>query len=271
VLVAPWDPNFHYRFTLHNAFIWAKAIQRNEATKHMPPNISEYRSEIAKTRVFHPGMKLKDRLKLRLPDLTTKVTNRSKIHGSPSKKSVSTYGSPSRPGGKNQMLTKWSSRRQKLVKLENSGRSVGLPGPPGSPSKKRHPGSPSRVFAPLGVKSSARFNTFNIKLEPGKSEAEYSSADTDGIECLKDNEALLDTFVKECGVTKNYGDTRNLLIKSGIKSWVDLVPSVKMTQAVLIDLGVTRELAGRLLAKAQERQDSLTGEFAYYHTLWFSK
>ncbi|KAH9818935.1 hypothetical protein DFH28DRAFT_887496 [Melampsora americana] len=258
VLVAPWDPNFHYRFTLHDAFIWAKAMQRNEATKHMPPNISEYRSEIAKTRVFHPGMKLKDRLKLRLPDLTTKVTNRSKLHGSPSKKTASTYGSPSRTGGKNQMLTKWSSRRQKLVKLEKSGEFL------------IHFFFFCSVF--FSMQRLTPFDlpqgTFAYPSDQAKSEVEYSSANTDEIECLKEHEALLDSFVKECGVTKKYGDTRNLLIKSGIKSWVDLVPSVKMTQAVLIDLGVTRELAGCLLAKAQERHESLTGEFRY-HTLWF--
>ncbi|KAH9815182.1 hypothetical protein DFH28DRAFT_928286 [Melampsora americana] len=299
VLVAPWDPNFHYRFTLHDAFIWAKAIQRNEATKHMPPNISEYRSEIAKTRVVHPGMKLKDRLKLRLPNLTTKVTNKRKCHLSPSRKRGSSYESPSRKGGKNQMLTLVTSRRQKIIKLEQSGKSVTKQIPPGSPTKNRPsssqtrlygslggnpPGSPNKnrhVF--LGGNSNARIDKFNIKLEkdddkyivnsegfeppPGtfmylsdRAETEdwYSSADTDEIECLKEHEALLDTFVKECGVTKNYSDTRNLLINSGIKSWVDLVPSVKMTETALIELGVTRELAGRLLAKAQERHNTLS-------------
>jgi hypothetical protein len=86
----------------------------------MPPNIGEYRSEIAKTRVIHPGMKLKDRLKLRLPDLTTKVSNKTKSHGSPSKKR-SSYGSPSRKGGKNEMLTELSARRHKFIKSEKSG------------------------------------------------------------------------------------------------------------------------------------------------------
>ncbi|EGG09845.1 uncharacterized protein MELLADRAFT_95362 [Melampsora larici-populina 98AG31] len=92
VMVAPWDPNFHYCFTLACAFIWAQAIERSEANKHMPPNSSEFKSEIAKTRVLHPGLKLKDRLKLCFPSLKIhRVTNvgaskKRQVEMSPTKK-----------------------------------------------------------------------------------------------------------------------------------------------------------------------------------------
>ncbi|KAH9820995.1 hypothetical protein DFH28DRAFT_870261, partial [Melampsora americana] len=84
--------------------------------------------------------------------------------------------------------------------------------------------------------------------------AEMSSADSDRIEVLKEHEAFLEDFVTECGVTKNYNQHQNLSINSGITTWIDLVPRLKMTEAILIDHGVTHKLALRILKKAEGRR-----------------
>ncbi|KAH9808171.1 hypothetical protein DFH28DRAFT_936428 [Melampsora americana] len=78
-----------------------------------------------------------------------------------------------------------------------------------------------------------------------------SSANSDSIEVLKEHETFLEDFVTECGVTKNYNQRQNLLINSGITTWIDLVPRLKMTEAILIDHGVTHKLALCILVKAE--------------------
>ncbi|KAH9820704.1 hypothetical protein DFH28DRAFT_953020 [Melampsora americana] len=281
VLVAPWDPDFHYRFTLADAYIWAESIQKGEASKHMPPNNAKYCAEIAKTRVLHPGLKLKDRLKLRFPP-TPK--DKVKVSVSASRR-LSGIGSPQKMCRQATYVASPTNRRFK-VQPNASAQNLGLVGssrkrlfqadvsPSKQGGKRFNLGSPVRHAIKMepdvdavDVKISTAYkkeatsdgivppadNKLFILTNGYKSEEvdEMSSADSDEIECLREHEALLDNFVKECGVTRKYDRTRNLLINSGIKSWIDLVPSVKMTAAALMERGIERQLAGRMLDKAE--------------------
>ncbi|KAH9809336.1 hypothetical protein DFH28DRAFT_1066529 [Melampsora americana] len=54
ILIAPWDPNYHYRLTWNAVWVWAKAI---------------YLAIMKKTRVFHKAMKVDERVKMRSADL----------------------------------------------------------------------------------------------------------------------------------------------------------------------------------------------------------
>ncbi|KAH9807450.1 hypothetical protein DFH28DRAFT_938543 [Melampsora americana] len=250
VLVAPWDPDFHYRFTLADAYIWAESIQKGEATKHMPPDNAKYRTEILKTRVLHPGLKLKDRLKLRFPPPRKyEIKASTEYHASPRKKKIpgpsrkplfAADWSPSKPGGQ---FANLGSPVRHRVKMEPADDGVDI-----KVSTTNNCEDTSDGFMPPHQKSFILTDNYY-----SEEEDELSSADTDKIECLKEHEALLDDFVKECGVTRNYDRTRNILINSGIKSWIDLVPSLKMTAAVLMERGIERQLAGRMLEKAEAR------------------
>lgn len=282
ILTAPWDPNFQYRFTLKVAFKWALGVQNNMATLTMPPNTSDYRTEIAKTRVLHPGLKLKDRLKLKYQSgasfsgSSTSSSHRGRVRGeSPSKdrfvlkgkhiKQESSDGpeieicsgqrgpfldngkrikqessdpqlweSPSKQGGKHEVLGAVTNLQHKKIKQEfNSADDLldeGFPPPPD------------------------RFFMFS-EAECSEMCSEMSSADLDELEMLHEHEALLDEFVKECGVTTNYDKIRNILLNSGYQSWTDLVPSLKMTEATLIENGISSDLAGVILQKAQARHN----------------
>ncbi|EGG11764.1 uncharacterized protein MELLADRAFT_90813 [Melampsora larici-populina 98AG31] len=261
VMVAPWDPNFHYRFTLACAFIWAQSIERSEATKHMAPNTSEYRTEIAKTRILHPGLKLKDRLKLRFP---SPMKRKPLANVSAAKKRPFDH-SPTRQRGQGGVFGSQkgspSSHRIGLNKFKSEDKMINLVS--SSPNqevkplrfqpRERKQGSPRKAHGPKKAKLEPVFiNVRGPKLF-NYSDAVMSSANTDELELLQEHEHLLDQFVKECGVTKDFNRIRNVLINSGIKSWIDLVPSVKMTEAVLIEHGVPREVSTRMLQKAEER------------------
>ncbi|KAH9809147.1 hypothetical protein DFH28DRAFT_1189853 [Melampsora americana] len=251
VLVAPWDPDFHYRFTLADAYIWAESIQKGEASKHMPPNNAKYCAEIAKTRVLHPGLKLKDCLKLRfLPTPKDKVkasavqdasAQNLGLVGSLRKRLFQADVSPSKQGGKRFNL---GSPVRHAIKMEPDVDAVVVKI---STAYKKEATSDG-IVPPADNKLFILTDGYE-----SKEVDEMSSADSDKIECLREHEALLDNFVKECGVTRNYDRTRNLLINSGIKSWIDLVPSVKMTAAALMERGIERQLAGRMLDKAEAR------------------
>ncbi|KAH9822498.1 hypothetical protein DFH28DRAFT_881532 [Melampsora americana] len=69
ILIAPWDPTYHYRLTWNAVWIWAKAIQAGMATRESPPQTKEYLAIMKKSRVFHKAMKVEDRVQMRSAEM----------------------------------------------------------------------------------------------------------------------------------------------------------------------------------------------------------
>ncbi|KAH9812900.1 hypothetical protein DFH28DRAFT_898045, partial [Melampsora americana] len=245
VLVAPWDPLFQYRFTLRCAFIWAKAIEQKLATIHMAPNTQEYRAEMAKSRVFHRSMRVQDRVQQRLAARRAARSTRPSF-GKPSQESHS----PTPRGGQATCLVISSSDPDPDVKT-----SIEVKG-------QKHLAS-NLGFPILDVKPKV------AELEHGKPtdpfllwativlDASDTSDTSDGLDSGEEgrapHEAGLENFLYTCGVGPEDLNTRFGLAEAGVECWQDLIPSLHMTEGILTMKGVDREIAGRLLARAQAR------------------
>ncbi|KAH9807254.1 hypothetical protein DFH28DRAFT_938926 [Melampsora americana] len=65
------------------------------------------------------------------------------------------------------------------------------------------------------------------------------------------HEAALENFLYVCGVAPEDINTRMGLAEARVESWTDLIPSVQMTEGHLVMQGIDRNVAGKLLARAQ--------------------
>ncbi|KAH9820341.1 hypothetical protein DFH28DRAFT_924305 [Melampsora americana] len=74
---------------------------------------------------------------------------------------------------------------------------------------------------------------------------------SDGIEVTESHEAGLENFLYVCGVVSEDINTHMGLTEAGVESWSDLIPSVQMTKGHLVMQGIDRNVAGKLLARAQ--------------------
>ncbi|KAH9817021.1 hypothetical protein DFH28DRAFT_926594 [Melampsora americana] len=260
VLVAPWDPMFQYRFTLRCAFIWAKAIEQKLATIHMAPDTHEYRAEMAKSRVFHRSMRVQDRVQQRLAARRAARSTRP-CFGKASQES----NSPTPRGGQANCLVILSSdpdpdvKTSGKVKVQNR---IGATSRLGNTVVDVKPKLPaSNLECPiLDVKPKVG----NFEHGTGRSQgativldASDTSDTSDGLDSGEEgkapHEAALENFLYTCGVAPEDLNTRFGLAEAGVECWQDLIPSLHMTEGTLTLKGVDREIAGRLLARAQAR------------------
>ncbi|EGG04141.1 uncharacterized protein MELLADRAFT_89660 [Melampsora larici-populina 98AG31] len=241
------------------------------ATRHMAPSTKEYRLKIAKNRVDHPGMKLKDRLELKYPRnssglFTTGDGSSKGFPKSPSKigdgdeivlVSGSNHKNTKRKAGCGGAASKKGDvKTDKKPKIEDDSSSDGLDPPPRSAAKAldKKPRIEVEINSDGFMPPPDKF----CYLEDGAcSEMSYDEddivPDTDELEVLHEHEAQLDDFVRQCGVTASFIRIRNILRNSEITSWTDLVPSVKMTLETLKGHGIPHDLAGRMLELAQHK------------------
>ncbi|EGG01024.1 uncharacterized protein MELLADRAFT_92745 [Melampsora larici-populina 98AG31] len=216
----------------------------------MPPNTREFRAEITKTQVMHPGMKLKDRLKLKYQPGTS-------FSSSSTSNSHQVQGSGESPFKNGANLTQESCPfldNGKRFKQESSDPQL-LKSPSKQGGKREVLGTVTNLHHKKMKKelNSAVFS----KTKNSEMCSKMSSANLDELELLHEHEALFDKFVKECGVTTNYAKTRNIMIKSGYKSWTDLVPSLKMTEHTLVECVICSDLCSVMLDKSQASHNKI--------------
>ncbi|KAH9807259.1 hypothetical protein DFH28DRAFT_916052, partial [Melampsora americana] len=244
VLVAPWDPLFQYRFTLRCAFVWAKGIEQGLATIHMAPDTQEYRAEMAKSRVFHRSMRVEDRVQQRLAARRAARANRS-FFGRASKDS----NSPTPRGGQATCLVISSSDPDPDDKTLIKGQA------------QKHIGASSKFdIRAVDVKPKLPPSHLDNHIVEGTTivlDESDTSETSDGIDSGEDelasHEAGLENFLYTSGVAPEDLNTRFGLAEAGVECWEDLIPSLQMTEGTLTLMGVDREIAGRLLARAQAR------------------
>ncbi|KAH9820298.1 hypothetical protein DFH28DRAFT_1121255 [Melampsora americana] len=197
ILMAPWDGTFHYCLTLGAASVWEQAVEEQITTVYMAPDISAYRAEMIKSRVFHRSMRVDDQVQQRL-------------------------------------ATRWAkpeSKCQPLVKKEPVSSSKCAQ----SPSKK--------AFHPMP----------KVEGDTSLPCAHYATGISKGNNFWIEEEApLSDTLDTSDGIEDI--NTRMGLAKAGVELWSDLIPSVQMTEGHLVMQGIDRNVAGKLLARAQACQ-----------------
>ncbi|KAH9808590.1 hypothetical protein DFH28DRAFT_908296, partial [Melampsora americana] len=218
VLTAPWDGTFHYRLTLRAASVWAQAVEDKITTVYMAPDIPAYRAEMIKSRVFHRAMRVDERVQQRLATRRASRSTRSFFPKLPN--------SPTPVGGKANCLVISSSDPDDDVKV----------------AVKKEP--------PI-IENKEGDDILWIDDEPPMSDTSDTS---DGIEVSDmTHEAALENFLYVCGVGPEDINTRMGLAEAGVESWTDLIPSVQMTEGHLVMQGIDRNVAGKLLARAQSR------------------
>ncbi|KAH9823040.1 hypothetical protein DFH28DRAFT_1078170 [Melampsora americana] len=82
----------------------------------------------------------------------------------------------------------------------------------------------------------------------------WSSED---IEIITGRPTPFDKFLASAGIKKPVDSIRKVLLDAGIKTWTDLLPSMHMTESLVMALGIEKIVAGLLLAAASERQASI--------------
>ncbi|EGG08447.1 uncharacterized protein MELLADRAFT_84625 [Melampsora larici-populina 98AG31] len=216
VLTAPWDPTFFYRLTYAAAWIWANGVVANIATNDIPPNTSEFRYEIKKSRWIHPDMGVDHRVNLRL---------QGKPRGSHGNRVPQVVA-----GGSSASLSLDTDIKPDLAKIgekrEGSGSGEVNDIKPDIKKIKVEPQPKNTIQNPIYISS------------------EYESDwDTESLEL----------FLADCEIAMDDKKTRTVLKEAGIKSWTDLIPSLQLTEATLTEKGLERQIANRLLTEAQAR------------------
>ncbi|KAH9821583.1 hypothetical protein DFH28DRAFT_1186738 [Melampsora americana] len=248
ILTAPWDGTFHYRLTLRAASVWAQAVEDQITTVFMAPDIPAYRAEMMKSRVFHRAMRVDDRVQQRLATRRASRSTRSFFPKLPK--------SPTPAGGKGNCLvisdSETDSDHQGIVKKEplSSFKRAGSPCKrvvPLMPKLERKASLPKDL---LGTGLSKRDDLWIDEDQPVSDDSDTS----DGIEVISSHEAALENFLYVCGVAPEDINTRMGLAEAGVESWTDLIPSLQMTEGHLVMQGIDRNVAGKLLARAQARQ-----------------
>ncbi|KAH9820331.1 hypothetical protein DFH28DRAFT_666766 [Melampsora americana] len=270
ILIAPWDPNFHYCLTWNAVWIWAKAIQAGMATREFPPRTYEYLAIMKKSRVFHKAMKVDDRVKMRSAEMELNLSptfhksggSHQSFFESPAKmlfqkpnglkRSASFAALPVVGEEKKIMKIESGSRGENqgiTIKLETSspprvakGNSIVIYSDSPSPEIKIEPRSPKPLFG--------HGETIIISSEPPTSDSEK-----DDFECP--HAQALESFLEHCNVAKDDKTTRKILKSAGVKSWTDLIPSVQFTENTLTSRGMNPPLATYLLSEAMERVNEI--------------
>ncbi|KAH9808440.1 hypothetical protein DFH28DRAFT_1087823 [Melampsora americana] len=220
ILTLPWNPTFQYRLTYAAAWIWAKGVMAKIATTDLPPNTSEFRYEIKKSRWIHPDMGVDHRVELRLQggQSVSQSTSMAAIQPdltSSSKKRIASEASE-----------KMDAKPDlKKIKVEEEPK--------------------NSINDPIYISSD-----FESDWE--------SDSESSGISIKKEHPstshaAEMDSFLAECDINEDDQKTRTLLKEAGIKSWTDLIPSLQLTESALVDKGIHRQLANRLMTEAQNR------------------
>ncbi|KAH9811849.1 hypothetical protein DFH28DRAFT_931521 [Melampsora americana] len=235
-------------------------IEQKLATIHMPPDTQEYRAEMAKSRVFHRSMRVEDRVQQRVAARRAARSSRSffgKAHkdsNSPTPRggqAVCLVISSSDPDPDVNTLTEHKSRKGIDATASVSKPDVDVkPKLPstrfGIPIQDTKPKLPEPHYATNGAKG----NTIVL-------DGSDTSDTSDGIDSFdkgnESHEAALENFLYSSGVAPEDVTTQFGLAEAGVECWQDLIPSVQMTEGTLTVKGVDREVAGRLLARAQAR------------------
>lgn len=249
VLTAPWDRTFHYWLTLRGASVWAQAIEDKITTIHMAPDIPAYREEMEKSRVFHRAMRVEGRVQQHLAACRSARSTRSFFAKHPN--------TPTPSGGKAKCLVISDSQPERklkpLAKKESLKRDKNPRTTTGTnldiqlmPKLEPKPHCPKTQYA----KGISRGNNIWIDEDIPSSDTSDTS---DGIQVKVSHEAALENFLHLCGVAPEDLNTRMGLADAGVESWTDLIPSLQMTEGHLVMQGIDRNVAGRLLARAQNR------------------
>ncbi|KAH9819019.1 hypothetical protein DFH28DRAFT_1219018 [Melampsora americana] len=249
ILTAPWDGTFHYRLTLRAASVWAQAVEDQVTTVFMAPDIPAYRAEMNKSRVFHRAMRVDQRVQQRMAMRRASRSSRSFFPKLPK--------SPTPAGGKSNCLVISDSESEGDVKavLKKELPSVDNQiakrtyKTAAQPKEEVKPIIPRFPYSPPNVISKGDKHLWTEE-EPPISD---SSDTSDGIEFTESHEAGLENFLYVCGVAPEDINTRMGLAEAGVESWSDLIPSVQMTEGHLVMQGIDRNVAGKLLARAQSR------------------
>ncbi|EGF98396.1 uncharacterized protein MELLADRAFT_95720 [Melampsora larici-populina 98AG31] len=220
VLTAPWDPTFFYRLTYAAAWIWANGVVAKIATNDIPPNTSEFRYEIKKSRWIHPDMGVDHRVDLRL---------QGKPRGSHGNRVPQVVAGGSSIG----------------KKREGSGSGEMNDIKPDIKKIKVEPQAKNTIQNPIYISSEyeSDWNTESVS-SSHSIEIENPSAS---------HSVELELFLADCEIAMDDEKTRTVLKEAGIKSWTDLIPSLQLTEATLTKKGLERQIANRLLTEAQAR------------------
>ncbi|EGG03318.1 uncharacterized protein MELLADRAFT_90316 [Melampsora larici-populina 98AG31] len=216
VLLAPWDPNYLYRFSQLCAFIWAKCIR-----------------EMAKNAVEHPDTNVDNRVKKRHPvaspnlrSSTSKKENRHTFFANRPAEEVKVKVEPLSPSDSKRKL----ERTPSLLTSGTVKKKIKQESPTGN--------TPDKVISLLTSE------------DPPKSSMGHVS-DSD-VETEVTHSTLLDDFLDKCEIPRNDVSTRTILRNANVSSWNNLVPSVQRTVNVLTEHGLSLDIARRLLDAAQE-------------------
>ncbi|KAH9812599.1 hypothetical protein DFH28DRAFT_1177038 [Melampsora americana] len=249
ILTAPWDGTFHYCLTLRAALVWAQAVEDQLTTVYMAPDIPAYRAEMNKSRVFHRAMRVDERVQQRLAMRRASRSSWSFFPKLPK--------SPTPAGGKSNCLVISDSESDGNVKAAVKKEQPAVENPiakmtyktAAQPKVEVKPRLPRIPYSPPTVMSKGAKLLWTEEEPPILDTSDTS----DGIEITESHEAGLENFLYVCGVAPEDINTRMGLAKARVESWSDLIPSVQMTEGHLVMQGIDRNIAGKLLARAQSR------------------
>lgn len=220
ILTLPWNPTFQYWLTYAAAWIWAQGVMAKIATIDLPPNTSEFRYEIKKSQWIHPDMGVDHRVELRLQGglSVSQSSNMADIKPDLAKISNKRIAS-----GSGKMMD--VKPDLKKIKVEEQPK--------------------SSINEPIYVSSD-----FESDWE--------SESDSRSISIKVENPSTshsveMELFLADCDIDLEDQITRSLLKEAGIKSWTDLIPSLQLTESTLVSKGIDRQIANRLMTKAQTR------------------
>ncbi|KAH9812075.1 hypothetical protein DFH28DRAFT_1084588 [Melampsora americana] len=284
VLSVPWNPAFRYRLTYTAAWIWAKGVQANIATQHLPPNTREFNRKIKRSEWQHPNMGVDDRLKAvqgtstskggkvrqsslfseskpdlkyldRKPfiDLTNQINSKPDVKPFKNKRVID--------------LTEPINTKPDLKKAANWTELIDIKPDVKNFTFKNQPGQ--SINDPITLLSDIASDCGDCNTEDSEAQ-DFSNETTRGhpielddtdenasesdIEIPTSQHSVqMEFFLADCKVPYEDEQTRRLLKEAGIISWTDLIPSVQMTESTLTTKGIDRQIASRLMAEAKAR------------------